>query len=1245
MIPSFHFASINNANEVNLFKQYKQQLKKKENIAAKRDKSSRSAYASATGSASDSTATSASGSVQATPAKSRPSADNIPCESPLHPSHGSMTLPHGSPATPATPARTPNHVRRPRMTPDEINAKWKEIFSAMERWTAESSSYEAAAAAQTTYELDLTKYDRMMEGHSIQAEQYARLVQLSLTQQATGIKKGERKVIVPALPAPPAAPIPPPLTPFSPSVASVDLEWRASLAADPDRLRGDALDHRMLESRLMEYLHRENHPLTHVKEQFVANFLEAYSVLKNPTLKGCTTNHASDLLLSNTLPTLLYFLDLLSKLLIKIFPELDAVRNPNTMESIRQSSMESIFPSIFPTLFALYKRKYFFRDAELSSKMSVLSSTGHGGCNITLEDMGVSKWFCLDERIVEEERQKSLEKKRRKEREKRRAAGETEEQATIREAEEDRQRDTAAAAVSTSPQQNPLASEKKTVASLASPPTIHRANPAHTLQLSPPQQAAGSLDGPADGSILPHPISQLTRDADDAAESTSSAVPSRHQSPSPPPSNGVPSHSRPRSTPTTPHKSPGYRSTLVAQSPVRIIPTTRLTPVTDFEAGSLGRSPRAEKIQDMLSRSPSRRIASALPLPSPSALSKSHTRSAHIIDSSPVKAKSFSQAQVAQAEVALNGNGAADTSVSPSTNGVEPSLSIASGMLFDSSSDPSLVRTPSPAHDAKKQVGFTATFSTAADSTPILGPTPSPAASTHQGASAMATPANGSSSLGLALKQLRHSPSTDQNGHAPASALTTPPRAIDKPRLGFGARTIGNVSSSTISDSDDDDSSSSSSPRMPTMDGMPAMGSSMPMLQGLPSSMLTHTPGTGAELLKQEMRQKKETKRSNGTDANDTAAATQHLDSQQPFVLNSSSAAAPSADDPDTDADLEPAFPYQEAVVLLRRLTAERTPRDKLQCLIAVSQEVCWCVDRFYSRECFTKTNFRPRPEELCINADDLLSIVSFILIKSQLANAISEAAFIDDFISRPMKIHLPGYFLSTLQASIELITKLDKQKFLTREMVEQWSDNGAANGGTAVPTATRRPSYLGSNANMNGALSSSLPRVHSKPIDAHASPNGVSNHASHGVAGSQPRVGVGIRHPQPLTLTAGQQLQRTTPSSRAPAGPPAGAQPLESTQRPTRAAVGVPPPAIGSSRHTSTSSVSSDSSSHQRSISFHSSPGSRLEGAEPEATASTSWSQPFELKMEHFTPTKPTPPLTPVRKLAQAAMGQTRGV
>jgi hypothetical protein len=103
--------------------------------------------------------------------------------------------------------------------------------------------------------------------------------------------------------------------------------------------------------------------------------------------------------------------------------------------------------------------------------------------------------------------------------------------------------------------------------------------------------------------------------------------------------------------------------------------------------------------------------------------------------------------------------------------------------------------------------------------------------------------------------------------------------------------------------------------------------------------------------------------------------------------------------------------------------------------------QVCWCVDRFYARACFARGGWRPKAEELCINADDLLSLVSFILVKSQAANLVSEAAFIEDFISRPMKMHMPGYFLATLQAAIELVLKIDNSKFITREQQQQMDE------------------------------------------------------------------------------------------------------------------------------------------------------------------------------------------------------------
>lgn len=57
--------------------------------------------------------------------------------------------------------------------------------------------------------------------------------------------------------------------------------------------------------------------------------------------------------------------------------------------------------------------------------------------------------------------------------------------------------------------------------------------------------------------------------------------------------------------------------------------------------------------------------------------------------------------------------------------------------------------------------------------------------------------------------------------------------------------------------------------------------------------------------------------------------------------------------------------------------------------------------------------------------ADDLLSIFAYILISSGLPCAISETAFMDDFLTEASRVTRMGYFLATLQATVELINGL----------------------------------------------------------------------------------------------------------------------------------------------------------------------------------------------------------------------------
>lgn len=71
------------------------------------------------------------------------------------------------------------------------------------------------------------------------------------------------------------------------------------------------------------------------------------------------------------------------------------------------------------------------------------------------------------------------------------------------------------------------------------------------------------------------------------------------------------------------------------------------------------------------------------------------------------------------------------------------------------------------------------------------------------------------------------------------------------------------------------------------------------------------------------------------------------------------------------------------------------------------------------------------KKRELSIGADDLLVLMSFVLVKSQISNVISELAFTEDFMSESTKLSMPGYFLATMQAAVELIAGLDPKTYL----------------------------------------------------------------------------------------------------------------------------------------------------------------------------------------------------------------------
>ncbi|CAN0057633.1 unnamed protein product [Lampetra planeri] len=85
-------------------------------------------------------------------------------------------------------------------------------------------------------------------------------------------------------------------------------------------------------------------------------------------------------------------------------------------------------------------------------------------------------------------------------------------------------------------------------------------------------------------------------------------------------------------------------------------------------------------------------------------------------------------------------------------------------------------------------------------------------------------------------------------------------------------------------------------------------------------------------------------------------------------------------------------FPYGAAVEELRNLAQHCCPQRKLDCIVRTTRQVCECVESFYEHQ---EAALSPP----AIGADDLLPILAFVVLRSQLPQLISECAALEEFI------------------------------------------------------------------------------------------------------------------------------------------------------------------------------------------------------------------------------------------------------
>ncbi|NXF72003.1 VP9D1 protein, partial [Sclerurus mexicanus] len=111
--------------------------------------------------------------------------------------------------------------------------------------------------------------------------------------------------------------------------------------------------------------------------------------------------------------------------------------------------------------------------------------------------------------------------------------------------------------------------------------------------------------------------------------------------------------------------------------------------------------------------------------------------------------------------------------------------------------------------------------------------------------------------------------------------------------------------------------------------------------------------------------------------------------------------------------------PYASAVQDLRLIPLETCPRRKLDCIVRALRGICECAEEY----CGARD---PRtPASATIGADDLLPILSYVVLQTGLPQLLSECAALEEFIHEGYLIGEEGYCLTSLQSALSYVESL----------------------------------------------------------------------------------------------------------------------------------------------------------------------------------------------------------------------------
>jgi hypothetical protein len=135
------------------------------------------------------------------------------------------------------------------------------------------------------------------------------------------------------------------------------------------------------------------------------------------------------------------------------------------------------------------------------------------------------------------------------------------------------------------------------------------------------------------------------------------------------------------------------------------------------------------------------------------------------------------------------------------------------------------------------------------------------------------------------------------------------------------------------------------------------------------------------------------------------------------------------------DYDKDNSVPYKEAIEYLNQVKAINSPYEKMHIIANISNQITSCINSYWKNyeKVITKSL-------LNIDADELMSIFIYIIVKSQLPELLIHTKIIKEFTTCVTKNTMIGYYFVTLDASVMYILDLKDTNILknTKEILKK---------------------------------------------------------------------------------------------------------------------------------------------------------------------------------------------------------------